>query len=128
MHLAFSPTDPTDMDPNHLTYVRKYSYGANISYMLMYTSLWCVKLSFLLFFYRLGPSLISGMKWHWWGVSVFTMLAYCATFATYPYMCSFGTYEQIIQPYCTAEQTMSFVNMKLNTGLDVCTDVLSKSN
>ncbi|KAJ4346702.1 uncharacterized protein N0V89_010634 [Didymosphaeria variabile] len=124
MHLTLEPIDPTDFDPNLLVYVRKYSYGVNICYMLMYTSLWCVKLSFLLFFYRLGPRLIQGMKWHWWGVAIFTMLAYGATFATYPYMCSFGTYEQIMQPYCTAEQTLSFVNMKVNVVLDVVTDIL----
>lgn len=57
---------------------------------------------------------------------MFTMLAFGATFATYPYVCSFGTYKQIMRPYCTAEQTMSFVNMKVNTGLDVGTDFLSE--
>ncbi|KAK7179540.1 hypothetical protein DPSP01_003627 [Paraphaeosphaeria sporulosa] len=124
MNLASSPIDPSLFNPSLLNYVRRYSYGTNICYMLMYTSLWSVKLSFLLFFYRLGPRLITGIKWHWWSVAVVTMAAYAATFATYPYMCSFGTYEQIMTPYCTAEQSMSFVNLKVNVGLDVGTDVL----
>jgi hypothetical protein len=123
---AFSHVDPSAFDPSLIRFVRKYMYGANISYMLMYTSLWSVKLSFLLFFYRLGPQLIRGIKWHWWGVTAFTLAAYAATFATYPYMCSFGTYEQVMTPYCTAEQSLSFVNLKVNVGLDVVTDVLSR--
>ncbi|KAF9737742.1 hypothetical protein PMIN01_05521 [Paraphaeosphaeria minitans] len=125
MDLAFAPIDPSEFHPSLLTYIRRYSYGANISYMLMYTSLWSVKLSFLLFFYRLGPRLITGIKWHWWSVTVVTVAAYAVTFATYPYMCSFGTYKQIATPYCTTEQSMSFVNLKVNVGLDVGTDVLS---
>ncbi|KAJ4293391.1 hypothetical protein N0V90_008674 [Kalmusia sp. IMI 367209] len=124
IRLTLEPIDPEDIDPNTLFIVRKFSYGIVISFMLMYTSLWCVKLSFLLFFYRLGPRLIRNIKWHWWGVAVFTLAAYAATFATYPYMCSFGSYEQVSSPYCTAEQNMSFVNMKVNTALDVTTDVL----
>ncbi|KAL5407504.1 hypothetical protein PMIN04_011702 [Paraphaeosphaeria minitans] len=124
MDLAFAPIDPSEFHPSLLTYIRRYSYGANISYMLMYTSLWSVKLSFLLFFYRLGPRLITGIKWHWWSVTVVTVAAYAVTFATYPYMCSFGTYKQIATPYCTTEQSMSFVNLKVNVGLDVGTDVL----
>jgi hypothetical protein len=126
MNLAFSHVDGSTFNPSLLRFVRKFMYGANISYMLMYTSLWSVKLSFLLFFYRLGPQLIRGIKWHWWGVTVFTLAAYAMTFTTYPYMCSFGTYEQIMTPYCISEQSMSFVNLKVNVGLDVGTDVLSK--
>ena len=95
--------------------------------MLMYTSLWLVKLSFLLFFYRLGPRLISEMRCHWWAVAIFTLLAYGATFTTYPYMCSFGSLEQVRSPYCMAQQNKSFVNMKVNTALDVITDVASKT-
>ena len=94
--------------------------------MLMYTSLWLVKFSFLLFFYRLGPRLIDEMKTHWWTVTIFTALAYGATFASHPYKCTFGSYEQVASTYCMAEQNLSFVNMKVNTTLDVVTDVLSK--
>lgn len=126
MNLALSPTPPTDFKPSYLSYFRRYSYGANISFMLMYTSLWSVKLSFLLFFYRLGPRLITGIKWHWWSVAVVTMVAYPVTFTTYPYYCSFGTLEQVLSRYCVAEQNMSFLSIKVNTGLDVGTDVLSE--
>ena len=107
--------------------MRRFSNSTIISFMLMYTSLWLVKLSFLLFFYRLGPRLIHEMKTHWWAVATFTALAYGATFASYPYMCTFGSFEQITTPYCMAEQNLSFVSMKVNTVLDVLTDVLSKS-
>lgn len=67
------------------------------------------------------------MKWHWWAVAVFTMLSYVASFATYPYVCSFGSFEQITSRYCIAEQNMSFVNIKVNTTLDVVTDFLSRN-
>lgn len=68
------------------------------------------------------------MKTHWWTVTIFTALAYGATFASHPYKCTFGSYEQVASAYCMAEQNLSFVSMKVNTTLDVVTDVLSKSS
>lgn len=120
------PASAADIEPKDLALVRRFSYCTIVSFMLMYTSLFFVKLSFLLFFYRLGPKLIQNIKWHWWIVAIFTFAAYIATFATYPYKCSFGSLEQISSSYCTAEQNMAFLNMKVNTTLDVLTDLLSR--
>jgi len=117
-----SIADPISLLPT----IRRFSTSTVISMMLLYTSLWCVKLSFLIFFYRLGPKLISNIKWHWWSVFCFTITSYGITFATAPYKCAFGGIEVITSSYCASEQNLSFINLKVNTVLDVFTDFLSE--
>jgi hypothetical protein len=95
--------------------------------MLFYACLWSIKLSFLLFFYRLGVSSIPKLHWHWWGVTVVTILCFLGCFAALPYYCSFGGKKALLTSYCSVEHNMSFLSMKVNCVLDVFTDLLSKS-
>lgn len=96
------------------------------SFMVFYTSLWCIKLSFLLFFHRLIPDSLRSLRWHWWGVLAVTVPSYAICFATLPYPCTFSSFEKMASPYCTQEQGRSFISAKVNCALDVFTDVLSE--
>lgn len=55
--------------------------------LLFYSCLWTVKVSFLLFFRRLGLN-VRGQKVWWWCVLVITLLTWAATIADHNYKCS----------------------------------------
>lgn len=63
--------------------------------ILFYSALWLVKLSFLMFFRRLG-SKVKGQKIWWWFILVFTVLTWVACIADIEYKCSFNSYAFII--------------------------------
>ncbi|KAI4154806.1 MAG: hypothetical protein L6R39_001345 [Caloplaca ligustica] len=62
--------------------------------LLFYSCLWTVKLSFLLFFRRLGLN-VRGQKIWWWCVLVVTVLTWVATIADHDYKCSLRPIEYI---------------------------------
>lgn len=71
--------------------------------ILFYSALWLVKLSFLMFFRRLG-SKVKGQKIWWWFILVFTLLTWVACIADIEYKCSFNSYAFIIcefSPSCS---------------------------
>lgn len=63
--------------------------------ILFYSCLWTVKLSFLIFFRRLG-SKIKGHQIWWWCILVITFLTWVACIADIDYQCSLGSFEHII--------------------------------
>ncbi|KAL8866795.1 MAG: hypothetical protein Q9174_006079 [Haloplaca sp. 1 TL-2023] len=67
--------------------------------ILFYTCLWVIKLSFLLFFRRLGLN-VRGQKIWWWTVLVITVLTWIATIADNDYKCSLEPIEFI---WCMSE-------------------------
>lgn len=54
--------------------------------ILFYSSLWLVKLSFLLFFWRLGWK-VKGPKIWWWCILIITLLTWVTCIATIDYRC-----------------------------------------
>lgn len=64
---------------------------------LFYSSLWAVKLSFLIFFRRLGSKAKSHRIW-WWVVVILTVGAYvgCITDMSIDYKCSLGDLDYIL--------------------------------
>lgn len=127
MYLSLGLIPTSAIPPNIMDLVKRMARGSVVSYMIMYTCLWCIKLGFLLFFYRLGVKTIRNLRWHWWSVLAFTVLCYFGCFPSLPYYCSFGDDEAMQSDYCFAEQNLSFISMKVNCALDVLTDVLSES-
>ncbi len=71
--------------------------------ILFYSALWLVKLSFLMFFRRLG-SKVKGQKIWWWCILVFTVLAWVACIADFQYKCSLNSFAFIVcefSPTCS---------------------------
>lgn len=63
--------------------------------VLFYSALWLVKLSFLMFFRRLG-SKVKGQKIWWWCILVLTVLAWVACIADFQYKCSLTSLAFIV--------------------------------
>ena len=61
--------------------------------ILFYSCLWSIKLSFLLFFRRLG-SRTKGKTW-WWCILVITVLSWIVCVADFSYPCSLGSVETL---------------------------------
>lgn len=60
---------------------------------LFYSCLWAIKLSFLLFFRRLG-SRAKGRTW-WWCILVVTVLTWVVCIADFHYKCTLGSVEYL---------------------------------
>ncbi|KAL8922348.1 MAG: hypothetical protein Q9172_003608 [Xanthocarpia lactea] len=93
--------------------------------VFFYTCLWTVKLSFLLFFRRLGLN-VRGQKIWWWYVLVITLLTWAATVADHDWKCSVRPVEWI-WVNCSTPSAIKFINHTFyaNCTMDVATDCLS---
>jgi hypothetical protein len=88
------------------------------------TSLWLVKLAFLVFFKRIGVDAIKGLKMYWWVVVGLTVATYPLLYAFSQDKCFWN--EGVIA--CSAKRDVrkwTMVGIKVNCGLDVVTDFLS---
>ncbi|RAH63771.1 uncharacterized protein BO66DRAFT_444629 [Aspergillus aculeatinus CBS 121060] len=92
--------------------------------VLFYTTLWCVKFSFLTFFYKLGSKIQTHRRW-WWVVSVITLAVWVISVGDIDYQCSLGgvefIFEQCSKPYHIRWQNGTFW---ANCAGDVITDLL----
>ncbi|KAF2646944.1 hypothetical protein P280DRAFT_513085 [Massarina eburnea CBS 473.64] len=104
--------------------VRRLALGSVLSFLVFYPLLWSIKLSFLLFFYRLGVKSIPKLNWHWWIVTGITIFAFIACYPPLPYHCTLGGMDAYRSDYCNDQQNLSFLSMKVNCGMDVASDVL----
>jgi hypothetical protein len=126
-YLARNQIPPSNIPPNVGDKVRSAIRGTLISFVLLYTSLWCIKFGFLIFFWRLGVRGFRGLRWHWWSVFVVSALAYVACFPALPYHCGFGTQAASEGRFCGDRDRILFeISTKVNCGLDVGTDALSE--
>ncbi|RAL17658.1 uncharacterized protein BO97DRAFT_430613 [Aspergillus homomorphus CBS 101889] len=91
---------------------------------LFYTTLWCVKLSFMAFFYKLGSKIDTHRKW-WWVVLIITLVVWVISVGDIDYQCSLGgiefIFEQCNKPYHIRWQNGTFW---ANCAGDVITDLL----
>ncbi|KAL5355197.1 hypothetical protein BJX96DRAFT_170441 [Aspergillus floccosus] len=86
--------------------------------ILFYIGLWCIKFSFLVFFYNLGSKITSHRVW-WWVVFAITTAAFITSIADYDYKCSEKSLDYIISH-------LHFQNyyFYVNFAVDVATDLL----
>jgi hypothetical protein len=93
--------------------------------LCFYSTLWSIKISFLLFFKRLVKN-VRRQELIWWPVFGVTMATYFACIATLPYGCMTGSFEEI-KANCAKKSTMNHerISLKLGCAWDVITDVLS---
>ena len=96
--------------------------------ILFYSCLWSIKISFLLFFRRLGKN-VKHQKLLWWPVFGFTIATYFACIGTIQYPCLVRSFEYLAT-HCATPSAISFqqVTLKLNCAWDVLTDFLSRSH
>jgi hypothetical protein len=94
--------------------------------LFFYTSLTAVKLSFLLFFRRLGDR-VPKFNWFWWPVVLFVLAIWFASIGNTQYECELGSTE-LLNGYCSTEPANNFtaITLKVNCALDVLSDFLSK--
>ena len=58
-----------------------------VTELLFYTSLWAVKVSFLIFFKRIGICALDKVRKYWLSVFAFTILVYLVLWTLDPYSC-----------------------------------------
>lgn len=94
--------------------------------ILFYSALWSIKVSFLLFFKRLGTN-VRGQRIIWWPVFGITLATYFACIGTIQYSCLVSSF-QYLAANCRTPAATSFqqITLKLNCGWDVITDCLSR--
>lgn len=105
----------------------RYYKGSLITLASFYTSLWAVKLSFLLFFKRLTAD-INFLRIQWWIIFAVTILSYPACFTTVQYRCivpSLGRFSR----ECADDEAVfwNYFSLRFNCALDIATDCLSKN-
>ncbi|KAL4902930.1 hypothetical protein BDW74DRAFT_54639 [Aspergillus multicolor] len=92
--------------------------------ILFFLGLWCIKLSFLVFFYRLGSKIRSHRIW-WYVVTAITVALGALVLSNGTYQCLFSKW-QFIHTHCTNVQytRKSSWAYFLNGAADVLTDLL----
>lgn len=114
---------PTDF----IAHTERYYVGQLVVLIFFYTSLYTVKLSFLLFFKRLGHN-VYRQKYIWWPVLIFTLATYFVCIGDIQYKCIIRPFTEIAASCSTAENVQfTLVTLKFNCAMDVLTDFLSTS-
>ncbi|KAF7715903.1 Uncharacterized protein PECH_005760 [Penicillium ucsense] len=119
---VISGLDP--VTPSFLSNWHRFMRSLAPLQILFYTALWCVKFSFLAFFYRLSCK----VKWLriWWVmVVVFTFGVYITSIADIEYKCSFESLEYILE-HCPQLNHVHYENRTFwaNCAGDVATDMM----
>lgn len=104
----------------------KYFKSSIVVLVFFYTSLWAVKVSFLLFFRRLGHN-VTGQKVLWWCVFAFTLASYFVCIGDIQYSCLAAPLQNS-SVHCATDAALRFqqITLKFNCAIDVLTDFASK--
>jgi len=115
------------MPPTFLDDVPKALHGIFIQGILSITGVHAVKLSFLLFFRRLGRQMPKYMIF-WWFVAFVTLASYAVSIALVEYKCMLSSLDVIFFE-CTAngETARQWTYMIAYCTIDAASDVLSKT-
>lgn len=93
---------------------------------LFFTTLWCIKLSFLFFFRRLYLNM-GKLLWIWWAISIFTIAAWVCCVGTIDYRCYSNGLIYVAQHCITTESyNLQSANFFGSCILDILTDIASK--
>ena len=94
--------------PDFLVKYEKFLHSVAPLNILFYTTLWSVKLSFLMFFRRLG-SKVNGHKVWWYVVLAITIAALIASVGDIDYRCSFNSIEWIIGGSTPCQRSFNYI-------------------
>ncbi len=112
--------------PNFVTNSENYSKASVAVIFFFYSTLWSIKVSFLLFFKRLGKN-VRRQNLLWWPIFGFTTATYFACIGTIQYGClTIPLSEMMVK--CTQPWAINFQQrtLKLNCAWDVLTDFFSE--
>lgn len=84
--------------PEFIQQLRSYARGLVVFYWLYFTGLWAIKLSFLLFFRRLGNR-VRGQSLIWWTVLALTIASFFTVVAVIDYRCLLGSMDVMLGKY-----------------------------
>ncbi|KAH7339205.1 hypothetical protein BKA66DRAFT_54266 [Pyrenochaeta sp. MPI-SDFR-AT-0127] len=91
--------------------------------ILFYTSLWSIKIGFLIFFRRLGTRKIRSLKIQWNLVFTITLLSYVACFLVLPFKCLGGSFSGRIAERCD-RRNRAIISLAVGCALDILDDLL----
>ncbi|OCK82942.1 hypothetical protein K432DRAFT_274115, partial [Lepidopterella palustris CBS 459.81] len=114
----------TQYPANLIQQMETFLRGNYSAYVLSYTSLWSVKMSFLFFFRGLGEK-IRSQRILWWCVLAFIVASYAVCIGTLDYICLFASGTDIIKK-CSGHRAIwyEYITLRLATSLDVVTDFM----
>ncbi|KAF1998770.1 hypothetical protein P154DRAFT_577634 [Amniculicola lignicola CBS 123094] len=111
-----------DLSPGNIfKNVVVHSRVLTMTYILWYTSLFCIKIAFLLFFRRLGTEKIRRLNIQWWIIFTTTISSYFISIAIIPYQCSGGEIKKLD---CRRGGMRNILSISMSCVLDIVTDIL----
>ncbi|KAE8340780.1 hypothetical protein BDV24DRAFT_151673 [Aspergillus arachidicola] len=115
-------TDLSSIPANIGWIEERYLRGQLASYLLSYTSLWFIKLSFIFFFRKLGNR-YRAQRVLWWVVLFFVIACYGVTLGVLDYACEMSSLEESIE-LCTSAHSIWYerVSLKIATSMDIVSD------
>ena len=90
-----SPIDYSTLPANIAAVQERYLRGQLAGYLLSYTSLWLVKLSFVFFFRHLGNR-FRAQRILWWVILAFVLACYGGVLGVLDYACEMASFEDSI--------------------------------
>ncbi|KAE8341153.1 hypothetical protein BDV24DRAFT_132423 [Aspergillus arachidicola] len=121
--LAKTPTINFSEVPANIEWMqRRYLNGQLSAYLLSFTGLWLIKLSFVFFFRQLGNR-YRAQQILWWVVLVLVIGCYGGTLGCLDYKCEMSSLEYSIEVCATAGAMHSQqVRLRVATTLDILSD------
>lgn len=83
-----------------------YSKASTAVQIFFYSTLWSVKISFLIFFRRLGKN-VRRQKFLWWPIFSFTVATYIASVGMIQYRCLINSLLYLIEN-CTSDSAVKY--------------------
>ncbi|GLA89730.1 hypothetical protein AtubIFM56815_004218 [Aspergillus tubingensis] len=141
LHRVVGSIDYSNLPKNIAAIEVRYLRGQLAGYLLSYTSLWSVKLSFIFFFRHLGNR-FRAQRILWWVVLAFVIACYGGTLGVLDYACEMASFEDSIGPFhssfpsrsakvnravteaCASAYSIWYerVSLKVSTSMDIVSD------
>ncbi|RAK89893.1 hypothetical protein BO79DRAFT_253991 [Aspergillus costaricaensis CBS 115574] len=120
--LTTGSIDYSNLPENIAAIEVRYLRGQLAGYLLSYTSLWSVKLSFIFFFRHLGNR-FRAQRILWWVVLAFVIACYGGTLGVLDYACEMASFEDSIEA-CASAYSIWYerVSLKVSTSMDIVSD------
>ncbi|GFN18102.1 uncharacterized protein AtWU_07904 [Aspergillus tubingensis] len=120
--LTTGSIDYSNLPKNIAAIEVRYLRGQLAGYLLSYTSLWSVKLSFIFFFRHLGNR-FRAQRILWWVVLAFVIACYGGTLGVLDYACEMASFEDSIEA-CASAYSIWYerVSLKVSTSMDIVSD------
>ncbi|RAL04540.1 uncharacterized protein BO80DRAFT_441416 [Aspergillus ibericus CBS 121593] len=120
--LGTSTTNPSSIPQNIAWIEKRYLRGQLAGYLISYSSLWLIKLSFVFFFRKLGNR-YRAQRILWWAVLAFVIACYGGTLGVLDYACEMSSLEDSVE-LCQSPYSVWYerVSLKVATTMDIISD------